>query len=986
MERSSPLYERDPEINALTGLVTLAQAGRGGFAAVEGLAGIGKSSLLAQIRTIAPPPTFCVATARGTELERELSFGVVRQLFEPLLATGGLERREQLLSGAAGQAAPVFGPVTADGTPTERDFAVCHGLLWLVCNLCEQQPVVLVVDDVHWADVASLRFFTYLQPRLDTLRLCVVVALRPNEPAAEQHLLGRIITDPTCRLLRPKALSAGAAASLVRGEFAKAAPGEHAEDAFLAACHTATGGNPLLLKETAATLVAEHVAPRAANAAQVTTLGPRAVARWVSLWLHRLSAQCLALARAVAVLGEGIPLDQAAELAELPLSAAMQAAADLQRIGLLWASPGQEPSAPIGYTHPMVQAAVYHAMPPEQVWTAHRRAADLLSQAGAEAEKAAAHLLRLPSAGEPHLLSILMRAARDARSRGSPQAAVAYLRRGLGEASTPDERLEVLHQLGRTVQLTDTDASVCYLRQALPLAGDVRHRAAIASLLGNGLLLSQCIPEALEVWREALAQLPPDEPDLTAGLQADILSVPLFEPAAPGLRQDILREVGRQRLLGPGPTLGGKSLDCVIAGHDAIVGDPRAVPRALRALQDGELLRRAAGTTPLALAWWVLICADRPEALTSLDQAVTQAYREGSTSSLTTALTYRALARLGKGSLTEAEADARDAVQAVETAGISLHRLLLGPFLAEILMERGSPDQAQQALDWALASDIPLTGLIYHLLLRRARLLRLQAKPDDALDAALAAGEDFVAAGGQNPAVLPWQSEAALCLHLLDRDEEAQPLALEELRLARDWGAPLACGRALRVAGLVHRGQTGTAFLQQAVHRLRSSPARLEYAKAAAECGAALRRAGRRTDARSILAEACDIARRCCAKPLVQQINADLRASGARPRSALAVGIEALTPSERRVVEMAAAGKSNREIAQALFVTPKTVEAHLASSYRKLGISNRRQLAKQFPAPTSTSPAQESNHGPGAHEINRNSLESPEHLGAELTP
>ncbi|MCQ6555005.1 AAA family ATPase [Streptomyces sp. C10-9-1] len=952
MERTSALYERDSEVSALASLITLAQTGQGRFAAVEGPAGIGKSSLLTQVRNIAVPSGFSIATARGTELEQEFSFGIVRQLFEPLLAVGGPEEHKHLLSGAAGQAAPVFGPVPGDASTADRDFAVRHGLYWLACNLCEERPVVFVVDDAHWADIASLRFLLYLQPRLSPLKLCVVLALRPDQPAAQRDLLDRIISDPVCQVLRPKALSADAACSLVRREFARAAPGEEVEDAFLAACHRATGGNPLLLKETTATLLAESVEPRAVNAGQVTSLGPRAVARWVSFWIHRLPARHLALARAVAVLGEDTPLEQAAALADVPLTTAMQAMADLQRIELLRPSSGQGPSASTGYAHPVVQAAVYHAMTPERAWAAHRRAADLLSQAGAEAEKAAAHLLRLPPAGDPQLLKILMRAARDAHSRGSPHAAATYLRRGLGEASAPRERLEVLHQLGRTLRLTDTDASVRYLQEALPLASNVHHRAAVASLLGNGLLLSQRIPEALEVWRQALAQLPPGEPDLTARLKADILCIPLFEPAAPDLRQDLLREVGRQRLLRPGSTLGGKFLDCVIAVHDAVVGDPRAVPRALRAVQDGELLHRAIGATPLALAWWVLICADRPEALTSLDHAVTQAYREGSTSSLTTALTYRALAWLRRGSLTEAEADARDAIQATETAGISLHRLILGPLLADILMEQGHLDEAEQALDWALKGDaLPLTGLIYHLLLRRAQLLRLQAKPSDALDAALAAGDAFLAAGGQNPAILPWHSEAALCLHLLDRDEEAQPLALEEVRLAHDWGAPLARGRALRVAGLVHRDEQGTALLQQAAHRLRSGPARLEYAKTAAELGAALRRAGQRKNARRLLTEACDIARRCGAQPLVQQINAELRAGGARPRSPLAAGIDALTPSERRVAELAAAGRSNREIAQALFVTPKTVEAHLASSYRKLDISSRRQLGEKLPAP-----------------------------------
>ncbi|MGW1055744.1 helix-turn-helix transcriptional regulator [Streptomyces sp. NPDC002521] len=951
MRWATALYERDAEIATLTNLVSRAQSGEGGLAAIEGPAGIGKSRLLAELRNLAASSEFHVVSARGMELEHDFAFGIVRQLFEPLLATGSAERA-QLLSGAAGQAAPVFGAVTADRSG-DADFAIRHGLLCLVCNLCEQRPVLLLVDDLHWADSASLRYLAYLLPRLDTLRVCVVVALRPAEPGTEWHLLERIITDPACWLLRPKALSASAARSLVRDEFAKGAPGEQAEEAFLAACHSATGGNPLLLKETVADLVLEHVAPRAANAGQVAALGPRAVARWVSLWTRRLPARDMALARAVAVLGEDVPLDQAAALAGLPLSAATQAKADLQRIELLRAGAGHGPHAVIGYSHPVVRTAVYEAMTTDETWKAHREAADLLSRAGAEAEKVAAHLLRLPSTAEPRLVPVLMRAAHDACSRGSPQAGATYLRRCLGEVSGRDQRLEVLHQLGRTLQLTDTDASVRYLREALSLASDIRRRAAIASLLGNGLLLSQCIPQALEVWREALGRLPPDEPDLSARLQADILSVPLFEPAAPELRRDILRDVGRQRLLGPGPTLGGKFLDCVIAGHDVVVGDPRAVPRALRALEDGELLRQAGGATPLALAWWVLICADLPEALTSLDRAVAQAYQEGSTSSLTAALTYRALARLRRGCLAEAEADARDAVLASETAGISLHRLVLGPILADILLEQGRMRPAAEALDWAVGVDaLPRTGLIYHLLLRRARLLRLQANPGEALDAAMAAGDAFVAAGGQNPAVLPWQSEAALCLHLLDRDEEAQPLALEEVRLAHGWSAPVAWGRALRTAGLVHQGEQSTAFLEEAARRLRSTPARLEYAKAAAEYGAALRRGGQRRLSQRILAEALGIARRCGAEPLVEQVIAELKAAGARPGRHAGVGVESLTPSELRVAELAAAGRSNREIAQALFVTPKTVEAHLASSYRKLDITSRRQLADHLPAPT----------------------------------
>ncbi|MDH6137589.1 DNA-binding CsgD family transcriptional regulator [Kitasatospora sp. MAA4] len=956
MEYSSALYEREAEIDALAGLVTRARSGRGGFAAVEGLPGIGKSSLLAAVHAVARSHDLWVATARGMELESDFAFGVVRQLFEPLLAGSDPQQRRQLLSGAAGQADPVFGPVTT-GDSAEHDFAVLHGLLWLTTNLSEQRPLMLLVDDMHWADVASLQFLAYLLPRLDALGVCVVAALRRGEPGSGRQLLERITTDRACLLLRPRALSPAAAFSLVRGEFARGSPAEQVDDEFLAACHSATGGNPLLLKETVATLMLERVAPQVGNVGQVAEVGPRAAARWVSLWTRRLTPAALALARAVAVLGDGVSLEQAAALAELPLTTAMQAGADLRRIDLLRAEPGPGSRPGIGYTHPVVRAAVYQAMAPEETWAAHRRAAELLFEDGAEAEQVAAHLLRSPPTGQPHLVPLLTRAAHEARTRGSPHAAATYLQRCLGEASGDDDRLAVLSELGLTLQLTDTEASVRYLRQALPLARDGRRHAMIASLLGTGLLLTQRIPEALDVWRHALAQLPPDEADLTARLQADILSIPLLEPAGPGLRQDILRQVGRQRQRQPGlaPTPGGRILDCVIAGHDAIVGDPRAVPRALRALEDSRLLGKAVGVTPAVLAWWVLICADRPEALTSLDLAVTQAYHEGSTASLTSALTYRALAWLRRGSLAEAEADALDAVSATETSGISLHRLVLGPIWAEVLMEQGRLPEAEKALEWALEGDtLPLTGLIYHLLLRRARLLRLLGDIGGALETALAAGEAFMAAGGQNPAVLPWQSEAALCLHLLDRDAEAQVLALEELRLTRDWSAPLARGRALRVAGLVHRGEPGTTFLEQAVQRLESTQARLEYAKAAAEYGASLRRGGQRTDSRRVLTEALDVARTCGATALMEQVLAELKAGGGRPRRHMVSGSESLTPSEIRVAELAAAGRSNREIAQTLFVTPKTVEAHLASSYRKLGITSRRQLADQLPPPTST--------------------------------
>jgi DNA-binding NarL/FixJ family response regulator len=134
-------------------------------------------------------------------------------------------------------------------------------------------------------------------------------------------------------------------------------------------------------------------------------------------------------------------------------------------------------------------------------------------------------------------------------------------------------------------------------------------------------------------------------------------------------------------------------------------------------------------------------------------------------------------------------------------------------------------------------------------------------------------------------------------------------------------------------------------MLREATELLASSPARLEEARALAALGRALRLARRPTEAREPLRRALELAESCGAKPLADQARVELHAAGARPRTTALAGPGALTPSERRVADLAAEGKTNRDIAQALYVTPKTVEVHLSSAYRKLGVASRRELA-----------------------------------------
>ena len=212
--------------------------------------------------------------------------------------------------------------------------------------------------------------------------------------------------------------------------------------------------------------------------------------------------------------------------------------------------------------------------------------------------------------------------------------------------------------------------------------------------------------------------------------------------------------------------------------------------------------------------------------------------------------------------------------------------------------------------------------------------------------------QDFLEAGRiaesltiENPALSPWRAYAALTLRRLDRQNEARELAAAELQLSRRWGAPRSVGISLRALGLVEIGRSGEQLLREAVAVLAGSPARLEHARAIIDLGANLRRGNSRTEARRLLREGIELAHQCGAGALVKRGNEELAAAGGHPLGILLSGTESLTPSERRVAHIAAEGASNKEIAQALFVTVKTVEMHLGRVYRKLDIGSRGELS-----------------------------------------
>ena len=306
------LLERDAELAEIERLVARACAGAGALLAVEGPAGVGKTRLLEAAALAGGRQAMLVLEATGSELEQELGFGVVRSLLERVLVKAGTTRRRSLLAGSAGLAEQVLLPSAAaerSSVPAEPA-AVLHGLYWLVANLAERDPLLLIVDDAHWADRPSLQFLAYLARRLSGLSLLLVAAMRPNEPSHHGDLVSALNEDPAREVLVPAPLSEAAVGRLVAERFAPPTDRE-----FVTACHGVTGGNPFLVGELIAALAVDRVAATAENAQRVGQMGPQTVSRAVLARVSRIGGPAAALTEAVAVLGGRGELRHVATLA-----------------------------------------------------------------------------------------------------------------------------------------------------------------------------------------------------------------------------------------------------------------------------------------------------------------------------------------------------------------------------------------------------------------------------------------------------------------------------------------------------------------------------------------------------------------------------------------------------------------------------------------------------------------------------------------------
>lgn len=921
------LLERDEELASLDALIDEAAAGQARVALIEGPAGIGKTRLVAEARERATARGFRVLAAQGGELEREFSFGVVRQLFEPEL----VRDEPRALAGAAGPARAVFEPAAgreATEPVADPSFASLHGLYWVTLNLSEDGPLLLAIDDLQWCDPPSLRFLAYLRRRLEGLPVLVMCGLRTSRLELDEALLAEIASDPLSVPIRPRPLSEPAVADLVSGRLH-----DTAEQAFSAACHNATGGNPLLLNELLKALDAERVRPDRAHVGLVADLGPRAASRAVLLRLARLPEDAATVARALAVLGDGADLSALAALAELDETRTGSAVAALAGAEILQAEP------PLAFVHPVVGAAIRQDVPPGERELQHGRAARLLADKGAPVEQVAAHLRTTPARGEPWVVETLSSAATAARRKGAADSAVAYLARALAEPPPPQRRPDVLLELGLAEALTSGPAAAEHLREAYDGLRDPQARGMAAQVLGRALLFTGFPEEGASVVRRAAAELPAELDDLRMALEAFELFSVLFGAGDP----EELRRLERHRTLAAKAGLGAKMLAAIAAQDWVYACGPAdaCAELSLAALAGGELIAADNGLLATC-AITNLVFADREEALDWWEVARTDAYGRGSLFAISSLSLWWGFTQYWRGELAEAEESLRAALNEFELWGYGEQQaqIYCDAFLAAVLRERGDLDDAWQALQRSSDPGGADDGARYWLNSRIELLLA-----ERRFDEALAAADDYASrfdAIVRNPMDAPWRSHKALALAGLGRHEEGLPLVEEELERARAWGAPGTVARTLRVLGTL---EGGLGRLEEAVEVVAPSPARLEHAKALLALGTAVRLGRRPTDARDPLRRALELADVCGAPALADQARTELHAAGGRPRATALTGVESLTPSERRVADLAAAGRTNRDIAQELFVTPKTVERHLGNVYRKLGIESRHRLA-----------------------------------------
>ncbi|WP_281404052.1 helix-turn-helix transcriptional regulator [Kitasatospora kifunensis] len=992
---------RAAELESLNASSMAAERGQAGLVLLSGAAGTGKTSLLTAFLTGEAGRRMTRLSGACGKSPDTTAYAGVRALLRPLAlpCSGGSEH--PLLRGNARAALPALRP----GSVTERPFTaaaaypVFHGLYRLMADLLAQRPVALVLDDAERCDEYSLRWLDFLLRRAGELPLLVVLAHRPGATPAEfapraADAWADLAARRLATTLPLPPLTPAAVEELARQSFTGPVCPSFAERLT-----AVSGGNPRTLTRLLRELRRDGVSPDSGGRPRATELGGQLLARSVRALLDRHPAWVREVALAIAVLGEGgtahpgqggpilsavTPPGRGRRLGvQGPARATVQALGALAGVspaqveqaltvlrhaealegaleGVLEGAPeevlegAREPER-VALANDAVRCAVLGSVDARRLAELRTRAALLLSDEGRPAEEVAELLVLLPGPPAPWMVALLRDAAEAAASRGAPAAVARYLRRVL-TAQPQDVRARL--QLAAALAESDPQGAAALLGAALEGAVDARSRARFAlqyALTCPTVRHSGAAVRELDRAMEALrADLVPGAPAADRQLYERLRAARLVVGAAERGRPPVA--VGLIRLPAAGADTPGQLRASALAAQlTALEGRSlrRTVERARGVL--AEPPEASDGWSLTASAFALGLADQSEEALAGLDRVLghLQVGEAGWTRPV--ALAHRALVLHRNGAVPEALADARAALAGCPEDASRARPALPRIVLAGVLIERGEPKRAEELLD-GLAPPGPdcdaLEQPLY--LLTRARARWAARDRETALRLLLDCGRAQREAGVGNPVLAPWWVDACRLLAVLDRVGEARELAAQGSELALHWGSPRALGLAALARGAIASGPAGVQLLGEAVERLSHSPARIEQAKAELALGRALLAMGELRGAREHLRVAADLARSRGALALAGAARRLLLEAGGRMAEITASRADMLTEMERRVARLAVGGASNRQIAASLFVTVRTVETHLTSVYRKLGVTRRTGLAAALPGSTAT--------------------------------
>ncbi|GHE48284.1 AAA family ATPase [Streptomyces capitiformicae] len=939
------LEDRSFELRTLDDVLGAASTGSGTSAVVSGPIGIGRSELLDTLAEGESADVFRVLRAVGSPMEEDHAFGVVRQLFDLVLDEASPATLGRWWAGTRADVEPLFADGAAlpdtSSLSADRWEAVLHGLATMTCRMGADRPTLLLVDDLHWADDASLAWLNYLAKRVSDTRVAIVATVQEGSIAAERQPVREFVGSAD-HSVRPGALSVAGVVALVDRWF-----GEPGDDAFVLACREVTGGNPLFVTEVLAELAALGHRPTAEQAPAARRSRPAALRERLPRYLACLGSAQLRLIRAAALLHETVDAGLARSVAGLEAPVCDESERGLRRLGLLTYD------LPYRFTHPSVREAVAESMTAAEEDELRVRAARLLHADSQQVETAAEQLTLVAAPQGRWAVGVLRQAARTALAAGRPEAAAAYLRRALLDTPADGgERGALLACLGIAEREFDPSAAVRHLIQAVPLQSSPGERAAVAARL-SPMVIGNSLPHVRERLRLTATDLgPPDRlpgplREVALSLEARCLYLDLTERP--------LLEAGAERLRALGPdvpldTVAERELAAVLLYAAVLTG--RTTAREAARLSERILEREPA--TPdhvhsaLPLVVFTLAAADAPDLVAPwLERAGGSGRGPAGPSAHPLGLVEEAWLLRASGK--PAPALAR-ALEAVEAGGVGLEHC--GP-TALIAMGDLALETDDAGLAARLRQCLSLPGRQLSVTTPVERFLSgveaaVGGDLGDGVQQIVSFGRLLERLGWNNPALIPWRAVAAELHWRSGEQEQALPLIEEVYGSALAWGAPATLGRVLRIRGEVQGGEEGVALLHESARMLEDSADRWELSKAHHLLGRQLQ-ALSDPKAEEHLRYARELADECGMGRPARRVRTP---AGPEPRTLVpATGTAVLTATELRVARLAARGRTNQEIARDAGVTSRAVEKALTKVYRKLGIQGRAGLTEALRPP-----------------------------------